>query len=148
MSESEWMKNPTHEQAKGLSVGKGQVPLCMPTFWHRKVLLHPLLLLCTIFGSSGPKLSELMAVASGGAALLSSAWFWLSAHFPTHSPIRPFFSPFPLHFSFLLSFIQLLLNYTLRFTLLLIPTCLIHSSIFSVTCCHRNEGFGRPHELM
>lgn len=67
------MKNPTKEQAKGLSVGNEQVPLCVSTFRHGKVLLHPLLLLCIIFGSSAPEVSELMAMASAGAALLCSA---------------------------------------------------------------------------
>lgn len=77
------MKNPTEEQAKGLSGGNEQVPLCVSTFQHGRVLLHPLLLLCIIFGSSGPKVSEPIATASAGAALLCSGQFWLSPHFPT-----------------------------------------------------------------
>lgn len=61
---------------------------------------------------------------------------------------QTFFFLFSLCVLVFCSFMQLLLNYMLRFTLLFIPSCLIHSSIFSVTCCHRNEGFRGPYELV
>lgn len=71
--EFEHMKNLTTEQVQGLSAENVQMPLCMSTFYHTKMLLHPLLLLYIIFGYRGPKFFEPLDKPSAGTTLFCSS---------------------------------------------------------------------------